>query len=367
MSESTLAMMTVNSDFDYSVNSEDDYSAYYEDNIEYQSPCDSGDIIDFSRVFIITLYSLVTILGFIGNVLVVCVLVKHRNQTSLTDINQTSLTDICLFNLALSDLLFVVTLPLYTHYTMVKTWTSGNFLCHLSGGLHSTGFFCSIFFMVVMTLDRYMVILHDAKVVQYRTVKTGYTLTVVVWFLSLCISLPSFIFTTEIQQSNGLGCSYVPNNNAWKVYGISSINILGLVLPLLVMVLCYSRILPVLMRIKSTKKQRVVKLIISIVVTFFLLWAPYNISLFLRYLQTQERFPKDCDSLKHLKLSIAVTETIAYTHCCLNPIIYAFVGQRFMRRVFLLGKCMSVSRHSSDYYSRKSLSISRSSERTSIL
>ncbi|XP_049586556.1 C-C chemokine receptor type 1-like [Syngnathus scovelli] len=337
------------------------YDDYYEFGVTEYSPCDTSGIIDFGRVFIIILYSLVIIFGFIGNVLVVCVLVKHRNQTTMTDI--------CLFNLALSDLLFLISLPLYTHYTMVKEWTHGDFLCHFSGGSLSTSFFCSTFFMVVMTLDRYLIIKHDAKVTKYRTRRTGFILTVVVWLLSFCVSLPSFIFTSETKQPNGLGCSYEPNNDAWQVYSILTRNILGLVLPLLVMVLSYSRIIPVLMRIRSTKKLRVVRLIISIVVIFFLLWAPYNISCFLMFLHSNQNVLNDCDSNKNLILSVIVTEAIANTHCCLNPILYVFVGQKFMRRVLQLMKCVpgiSITQwHSSHYSSRKSSA--RSSEGTFIM
>ncbi|KAF3859776.1 hypothetical protein F7725_022175 [Dissostichus mawsoni] len=151
---------------------------------------------------------------------------------------QTNLTDICLLNLGLSDLLFVLSLPFYSHYSRVAQWTFGDFLCRLASGSHSTGFFSSIFFMVVMTLDHYM--------------------------------------------------------------------------------------------------HRVVKLILSIVIAFFLFWAPYNLSLFLEFLMSKGLLPKECSVTASVRLSITVTESLAYTHCCLNPIIYAFVGQRFMKRALPL-------------------------------
>ncbi|XP_054637939.1 C-C chemokine receptor type 1-like [Dunckerocampus dactyliophorus] len=337
-----------------------DYDEYFEGS-DYYSLCDSRGTMDFSRMFITVLYSLVFILGLIGNVLVVCVLVKHRNQTTLTDI--------CLFNLALSDLLFIIMLPLYTDYTVVKNWTHGDLLCHFAGGFQRTGFFCSIFILVVMTLDRYMVIIHGTKVAKYRTMRTGVALTVVVWSLSLCVSLPAFIFTKETKEPNGPGCRYEPENKAWKVYNISANNILGLVLPLMVMILCYSRIIPVLMRIRSSKKQRVVKLIVSIMVVFFLLWTPYNISHFLIFLQSDYNLIDDCDSIHNVKLSLIVSETLAFTHCCWNPIIYAFVGQKFIRRVYLLLSSWVPGikrsrRDSSNSFSRRSSAASRSSEST---
>nr|XP_057910101.1 C-C chemokine receptor type 1-like [Doryrhamphus excisus] len=337
------------------VTTEYDYSEYF-DGSDYYSPCVSRGTMDFSRMLITVLFSLVFILGLIGNVLVVCVLVKHRKQSTFTDI--------CLFNLALSDLIFIVMLPLYIDYAVVKRWSHGDFLCRFAGGFKRTGFFGSIFILVVMTLDRYMVITHGVKVAKYRTTRTGAALTVVVWLLSLCVSLPAFIFTKE---TNGPGCDYDPESKAWGVYDISANTILGLVLPLMVMVMCYSRIIPVLMRIRSSKKQRVVKLIVSIMVVFFVLWTPYNISRLLIFLQSDWNLLNDCDSAHNVKMSLVVSETLAFTHCCLNPIIYTFVGQKFMRRVcLLLGGWVPgtkrARRDSSDSFSRRSSVASTLSE-----
>ncbi|KAI4811859.1 hypothetical protein KUCAC02_014731 [Chaenocephalus aceratus] len=280
---------------------EDDYGPdYYEDYYngtgEAVTPCNNAALLNFNKVFLPTLYSFVFVLGFLGNGLVVCVLVKHRKQTNLTDI--------CLFNLALSDLLFVLTLPFYSHYSRVGQWTFGDFMCHFASGSHSIGFFSSIFFMVVMTLDRYMVIMHAHKVARYRTLR------------------------------------YEPENDDWRFYNTFTITVLGLVIPLLVMIVCYSRIIPILVKMRSAKKHRVVKLILSIVIAFFLLWAPYNLSLFLWFLKSKGLLSNEYSEAS-LRLSMTVTETLAYTHCCLNPIIYAFVGQKFMKRALpLLRKCV---------------------------
>ncbi|XP_070768000.1 C-C chemokine receptor type 4-like [Enoplosus armatus] len=304
-----------------------DYSSYYGEDTFF-APCNYDDVGHFGKVFLPTLYSLVFILGFLGNGLVVCVLVKHRNQTNLTDI--------CLFNLGLSDLLFALTLPFYSHYSLVGEWTFGEFMCRFISATHSTGFFSSIFFMVVMTLDRYGVIMYAHTVARYRTLRTAMALTVLVWMLSLSVSLPAFIFTKVTNESHGLSCDYVPENNAWNLYNLFSTNVLGLVIPLLVMVVCYSRIIPTLANMRTAKKHRVVKLIISIVVAFFLFWAPYNVCLFLRFLKYEEKLSLDCKQDGYLRLSITVTEAFAYTHSCLNPIIYAFVGQKFMKRALQL-------------------------------
>ncbi|XP_059195891.1 C-C chemokine receptor type 1-like [Centropristis striata] len=339
-----------------------DYSSYYdEDLLPNVAPCSNKDLRNFGMVFLPTIYSLVFVLGFIGNGLVVCVLLKHRNQTNLTDI--------CLFNLAVADLLFVFTLPFYSHYLVVDQWTFGDFMCRFVSGSHTTGFFSSTFFMVAMTLDRYMVILHTRAVARYRTPMAAITLSVIVWMLSLCVSLPTLIFTKVTNESSGQACGYVPENKAWLLYNMFSINILGLLIPLLVMICCYSMIIPVLMKLRSAKKHRVVKMIICIVVAFFLFWTPYNISLFLIFLKSEGKLESNCSMEHNLKLSATVTETIAYTHCCLNPIIYAFVGHKFKKRALqLLRKWVPLihfTRDFSDSSYRKSSVTSRSSDVTS--
>ncbi|XP_073341910.1 C-C chemokine receptor type 4-like, partial [Pagrus major] len=336
-------------------------SDYYDSDNTGYGPCDSHGVNAFGKVFLPTLYTLVFFLGFIGNGLVVCVLVKYRKQTNLTDI--------CLLNLALSDLLFVLTLPLYAYYSVVSEWTFGDFMCRFAAASHNTGFFSSIFFMVVMTLDRYAVIMHSLRVARYRTLRAGITITIIVWMLSFSVSVPTLIFTKMTNESSVLSCSYTPESYAWELYNLLAPNILGLVIPLLVMLICYARIIPTLVNMRTAKKHRVVKLIVSIVVAFFLFWAPYNISLVLKFLK-EERILQgnECNLEGNLRLAVTVTEAFAYTHCCLNPIIYAFVGQKFMKRAMQLLKdwvpCIPLpsSIDLSDSSYRKSSIVSRSSD-----
>ncbi|XP_041844714.1 C-C chemokine receptor type 4-like isoform X3 [Melanotaenia boesemani] len=321
-------MSGVDGNFTFTTTTTLDYSSYY-DYEEEVAPCEFSSLS--SQDFVITIYCLVFILGFIGNGLVVCVLVKHRGH-------KTSMTDMWLFNLAFSDLIFVLTLPFYSHQVNVGYWPFGDFMCRFLSWSHHSGFFSSIFIMVVMTLYRYQVIMHPHSVTRHCTMRAGMAVTLFVWMLSLCISLPQLILSKVTNESNGLQCDYSLDNKVWQYYELFTTNVLGLIIPLLVMVVCYSRIIPRLVKVKIAKRQRIVKLIMAIVTAFFLFWTPYNISRFLRFLQYNGTIPDDCSWDNNLKLSITVTETFAYTHCCLNPIIYAFVGQNFMKRALRLLK-----------------------------
>ncbi|KAG8010228.1 C-C chemokine receptor type 3 [Nibea albiflora] len=244
-------------------------------------------------------------------------------------------------------------------------------MCRFTSVSHNIGFYSSIFFMVVMTLDRYMVIMYSLKVARYRTLRAGIALTILVWMLSLSVALPTLIFTKVSNESHGLICAYLPENEAWKHYNIFTTSLLGLVIPLVVMVTCYARIIPILVNLRSAKKHRAVKLIISIVAAFFIFWAPYNISLFLDFLKNKGKLQGDiCYLDGSIRLAITVTEAFAYSHCCLNPIIYAFVSQRFTKQAMQLlrslvpGIPFLSSRELSNSSYRKSSIMSRSSEVT---
>lgn len=300
----------------------------------------------------------------LGNSLVLWVLMKHRKQTNLTDIG--------LFNLALSDLLFALMLPFQAHYTVSGQWTFGGFMCRFTSLSLRMGFFSSIFFMVFMTLDRYMVIMHSLTMARYRTMKAGVVLTVGVWMLSFSVSLPSFIFSKVSNESYGYGCYYSSDSDIWNRYNLFSMNVVGLILPLLIMIACYARIIPKLVNIKSIKRHRAIRVVISIVLVFFLFWAPYNIYLLLDYLNTEGYVDGEtCEVGENLKVTATVTETFAYIHCCLNPIIYAFIGEKFMKRVLnLLRTCCPshrfvLARDLPANSRRKSSIMSRSSEATS--
>ncbi|KAF5904001.1 C-C chemokine receptor type 5-like, partial [Clarias magur] len=294
------------------------------------TPCSTTKVKAFSRIFLPTLYSIVFIMGLIGNGLVVCILVKYHKRSNMSDL--------CLFNLALSDLLFLISLPFWAHYAAIDNWIFGHFMCHTVIALYMLGFYGSIFFMILMTVDRYVVIVHTytSLVSKYHSLRASIALALFMWALSLGASLPSIIFSQVKNESNILTCIVEgPQGTLWLLFSYIELNIVGLIIPLSVMVFCYSRIIPILMTIKSQKKHKAVKLMLVLVIVFFLFWTPYNTVIFLKFLQHLGLgYMQNCQWNQDLAMALQWVETIAFSHCCLNPIIYAFVGQKF-RNLFL--------------------------------
>ncbi|XP_053456292.1 C-C chemokine receptor type 5 [Nycticebus coucang] len=298
-------------------------SPLYDIDYGMAEPCQKSNVKQMAAQLLPPLYSLVFIFGLVGNMLVVLVLIYCKKLRSLTDIY--------LLNLAISDLLFLLTVPFWAHYA-ASQWDFGNTMCQLLTGFYFIGFFSGVFFIILLTIDRYLAIVHAVFALKARTVTFGVVTSGVTWMVAVLASLPGIIFTRSQKEGLRYTCSlHFPHSQFqfWKNFQTLKMMILGLVLPLLVMVICYSGILKTLLRCRNEKKRhKAVRLIFAIMLVYFLFWAPYNIVLFLNTFQAFLGLDK-CSISNRLDQAMQVTETLGMTHCCINPVIYAFVGEKF--------------------------------------
>ncbi|NIG60962.1 c-C chemokine receptor type 1 [Pontoporia blainvillei] len=289
------------------------------------TPCQKVQERAFGAQLLPPLYSVVFVIGLIGNILVVLVLMQYKRLKSMTSIY--------LLNLAVSDLIFLVTLPFWIDYTLKDDWVFGDHMCKLLSGLYFMGLYSEIFFIILLTVDRYMAIVHAVFALRARTVTFGIVTSIVIWVLAVLASVPGLYFSKTQWESTHYTCSlhFPPESlRTWKQFQALKLNIVGLVLPLLVMVVCYTGIIKILLRRPNEKKSRAVRLIFVIMIIFFLFWTPYNLTVFVSAFQ-DSLFTHGCEQSRQLDLAIQVTEVIAYTHCCINPVIYVFVGERFRK------------------------------------
>lgn len=299
-----------------------EYTAY---DYTFKGPCEKLDIKYLGTRLLPPLYSLVFVVGLLGNVVVVVILTKYRRLRIMTNI--------FLLNLAISDLLFIFNLPFGIHYVRWNVWVFGNYMCKLLTGLYYMSLYSEIFFIILLTIDRYLAIVHAVSALQARTVTFGIISSVFTWCLAGLAAFPEFLFYKSTDYLGQDLCipDYPQNQeNTWKRFHALRMNIFGLVLPLLVMIVCYTGIIKTLLRCPGNKKSKAIRLIFVIMVVFFIFWTPYNlILLFIAY--ESVFWETDCEHSGQLDVALQVTEVIAYTHCCVNPVIYAFMGERFRK------------------------------------
>lgn len=305
------------------------YSNYYLD-LNIPKPCTKEGIKAFKELFLPPLYMLVFLFGLLGNSIVVLVLFKYKRLKSMTDVY--------LLNLAISDLLFVFSLPFWGYYA-ADQWIFGLGICKMISWVYLVGFYSGIFFIVLMSVDRYLAIVHAVFSLRARTLTYGVITSVVTWSVAVFASLPGLLFSTCYTEHNHTYCrtKYSHNTTRWKVLSSLEINILGMVIPCGIMLFCYSKIIRTLQHCKNEKKNKAVKMIFAVVVLFLGFWTPYNIVLFLESL-VQLGILQDCTFERHLDYAMQATETLAFVHCCLNPVIYFFLGAKFRKYIVQLFK-----------------------------
>ncbi|XP_073341683.1 C-C chemokine receptor type 4 [Pagrus major] len=286
--------------------------------------------------FLPTLYSIFFLIGLLGNSLVIWVITCGARLRSMTDV--------CLLNLAVADLLLVCSLPFLAHQARDQ-WLFGDAMCKIVLGVYQIAFYCGIFFISLMSIDRYLAVVHAVYAMRARTRFFGLIAAAITWVAGFLASFPDLVFLSEKSRGNITHCfpAYpgadsenrgLANSHFWRVFSLFKMNILGLFIPFVIMGFCYSQIVWRLLYSQSSKKQAI-RLVLVVVAVFFCCWIPYNIASFFSALELLQVYT-ECESSKAIRLALQVTEAVAYSHSCLNPILYVFVGEKFRRHLLRL-------------------------------
>ncbi|KFO33261.1 chemokine XC receptor 1 [Fukomys damarensis] len=283
---------------------------------------DLGSLLCENKVFTFAtftttvLYSLVLLLSLGGNSLVLWVLVKYENLESLTNL--------FILNLCLSDLVFSCLLPVWVS-TYYWGWVLGELLCKVLSMTFSVSLYSSAFFLTLMTVHRYLAVVRPLSTLRVHTLRCRVLLTAAVWAASVLSSIPEAI-SHEVIESQ---CTYAQMRGL--LASVYQHNIFFL-LSMTTILFCYVQILRTLLRSRSKQRPRTVRLIFTIVVAYFLSWAPYNLIMFLQTLVSIGVI-QSCETSQRLEFMVLVCRNLAFSQCCFNPVLYVFVGVKFRRHL----------------------------------
>uniref|UniRef100_A0A3Q2X4V0 C-X-C motif chemokine receptor 3 n=1 Tax=Haplochromis burtoni TaxID=8153 RepID=A0A3Q2X4V0_HAPBU len=289
--------------------------------------CTGLQNVNFEAVFIPVLYSVVFVVGLLGNGLLLGILAQSRKTWSVTDI--------FILHLGVADILMLVTLPIWAvQYAQSDGWTFGTPLCMISGSVFMINFYCGILLLACISLDRYLSIVHATQMYSRKKPWVAQASCLMMWFFSLLLSIIDWIFLEEMFDDRRGRRECVHNyrkfdvnaEDSWRLASRMIYLIVGFVLPSGVMIFCYSRILDQLRcGAQSLQKQRAFKVIVAVVVVFFICWAPYNFTLLQSHADMSLR-----------NLGIYSTKLVQSQHL----ILYAFVGVEFRYRLLSIPRSL---------------------------
>ncbi|CAJ1065879.1 C5a anaphylatoxin chemotactic receptor 1-like [Xyrichtys novacula] len=267
----------------------------------------------------LALYGLVVLLGVPGNALVVWVtgFCMPRSVTSLW-----------FLNLALADLLCCLSIPLLmVPLAHDDHWHFGPLMCTLVRGLFYMMMYCSILQLVLISVDRWLLVCRPVWCQNKRRPKQAAFVCVAIWCLALIGSIPQFLYAEERgagEEKRECLISY-PKHSAWIVTSYRFI--VGFVLPFLIIVAChvvvYSKAESGLSR-GRTRSRRTLRVIVAVVLSFFLCWLPLHIVDFF-VLVTPRHSPES----PKVYLAHVLALCLAYFNSCLNPLLYVCLGRGF--------------------------------------
>ncbi|XP_048009705.1 C-X-C chemokine receptor type 3.1 [Megalobrama amblycephala] len=322
----------------FTVDYNDSYSEIYEDDCCGEGlVCDQESSMHFDSIFIPVLYSLALVVGLVGNGLVLVVMWKKRVSLNVTDI--------FILHLCLADTLLLLTLP-FLAVEAVKGWIFGTALCKLNGALFKINFYCGIFMLSCISLDRYLSIVHAVQMYSRKKPMVIHCCCLMVWLFCLLLSIPDWKFLVAVKDSRRQDKTecvpfYSSDRESWMLATRLLYHILGFAIPAVLMLFCYSCILLRLRRgSQGMQKKRAIRVIVALVLAFFISWTPYNITLMVDTIQSNlfnvtvsPINQTSCESKTALDVALTATSTWAYLHCCVNPVLYAFVGVKFRKHL----------------------------------
>ncbi|CAF2599362.1 unnamed protein product [Rotaria sp. Silwood2] len=179
------------------------------------------------------------IVALIFNTLVLMIMLikRHRRMTRMA---------FFILNLTIADLLvaFFSVLPMLIWKSTI-TFFGGDFLCRIVAFLMLAVTYISVYTLVVMANDRYQAIVHPLSTYTW-TPRTGLMHMAGVWCLSLLLASPQ-LFIFRLAQHPAYGkktcmANFLGPNRAWELIYITWTIILQFILPICILIFCYTSV-----------------------------------------------------------------------------------------------------------------------------
>uniref|UniRef100_A0A4W6EMF1 B1 bradykinin receptor n=1 Tax=Lates calcarifer TaxID=8187 RepID=A0A4W6EMF1_LATCA len=310
---------------------------------------------------VVPIYILViAVLGIIFNVFVLMVFCLHKKACTVPEIY--------LSNLAAADLVLVSCLPFWAVSAARKfNWPFGGSLCKLVNLSITMNVYCSIYFLVLVSIDRYMALVHPLSHERLRRPKFAKLGCLLVWALGLLLSVPTLIYR-EVKYFSGINATVCYLNYPSPTVQLLTegmLTMLSVIIPISIISFCTFKIIQALNNrlMKSSnsqkKEQKATTLVLAVLVAFLICWVPFHLVKIIEWLM-RAKVLRGCKLGTVVDICKQIFIYLAFFNSVLNPILYVIVGKNFRRKVKELFKQRSLKRRATLSLTSTRTSLSRS-------
>ena len=278
------------------------------------------------------------VFGMLGNTLVLYIIARFN------EVREKSVANYYIFNLALADEIYIMTLPIFCYVSMTNNWIFGYPMCIILNSLNAINKLCSVFTLAALSIDRYLASFHNLG--HLRTINVGKGVCVCIWVLSLAMCTPQMIYSKTRDSPTGrTSCSLKwplkqPIHRRIWVYAELTI---GLIVPTILIIISYILLVRRLQAIMKPRKsdrirkpnRKMTRTIFVVVIIFLICNLPYYIIEILNVKKMEElsrpgpRVPPSPAEVNFFRyLNLTATLLVFISSCC-NPIIYGILNENY--------------------------------------
>lgn len=290
------------------------------------------------HIISVVMYSVAFVLGVMGNGIVIWVTAFKIKRT---------VNSVWLQNLAVADFVFVLFLPFSIDYVLRDfNWIFGWTMCKLNSFVCTVNMYASVLFLTVLSLDRYISLVHFSWYQRFRTVPQAWGVCVLTWIISSLLSSPALIFRETVHYHRKVVCFnnfHDEDTHVSKVRHICMVTlrtIVGFLLPFLTISVTAILFACKMKQFGNVRFSRFSKMITAVIVAFFLCWAPFHT------FSLMELTVHHSLLLGHvLTVGFPLATSLAFFNSCINPILYGLFSKN-MRAIIKGCSCISLTKNS---------------------
>ncbi|XP_028925181.1 P2Y purinoceptor 1 isoform X1 [Ornithorhynchus anatinus] len=287
----------------------------------------------FQFYYLPAVYILVFLAGFLGNSVAIWMFVFHMKPWSGISVY--------MFNLALADFLYVLTLPALIFYYFNKTdWIFGDPMCKLQRFIFHVNLYGSILFLTCISVHRYTGVVHPLKSLGRMQKKHAVYISALVWGVVVAGISPILFYSgTGVRKNKTVTCYDTTSDDYLRSYFIYSMctTVAMFCIPFVLILGCYGLIVKALVYKdldNSPLRRKSIYLVIIVLTVFAVSYLPFHV---MKTLNLRARLdfqtPDMCAFNDRVYATYQVTRGLASLNSCVDPILYFLAGDTFRRRL----------------------------------
>jgi len=139
---------------------------------------------------------LLVVIGLFGNICIIVTILTLQEYKK-------SVANWYILQLALADTLFLITLPFEAISEIKGSWIYPDWLCLVKQAVLFINYYASIYFLMVMSFDRYLAVTKAFAFTTWvkvlRSSTSSYVITVIGWCLSISACIPLYLYS-DVEQ-----------------------------------------------------------------------------------------------------------------------------------------------------------------------